>query len=67
MEGLIEFLNTTNGKYGVPLSKETVYTYYVAFSISMNKAVRKDLIQFNPCTKVDPSDKPERRSKKKNI
>lgn len=65
VEGLIEFLNTTNGKYGVPLSKETVYTYYVAFSISMNKAVRKDLIQFNPCTKVDPSDKPERRSKKK--
>lgn len=65
VEGLINFLNNTTGKYGNPLSKETVYTYYVAFSIAMNKAVRKDLIPFNPCDKVDPADKPERRSKKK--
>ncbi|WP_455668251.1 tyrosine-type recombinase/integrase [Phocaeicola sp.] len=65
IEGLIKFLNSTIGKYGNPLSKETVYTYYVTFSIAMNKAVRKDLIPSNPCNKIDPSDKPERRSKKK--
>lgn len=65
VEGLIEFLDNTIGKYGNPLSKETVYTYYVVFSISLNKAVKKDLIAFNPCTKIPPEDKPRRTSKKK--
>lgn len=65
VEGLIEFLDNTIGKYGNPLSKETVYTYYVVFSISLNKAVKKDLIAFNPCTKIPSEDKPRRTSKKK--
>lgn len=52
-------------KYGGKLSSETVYTYFTVFSILMNKAVRLDLITSNPFHKLSQSEKPQRRTKKK--
>ena len=52
-------------KYGGKLSDETVYTYFTVFSILMNKAVRLDMITSNPFHKLSQSEKPQRRTKKK--
>lgn len=74
--GFIDHLNNVNKKYDdvqsspreepighSKLSKETVYTYYIMFSIIMNRAVKKELIKANPCNLIDSEDKPERRTK----
>lgn len=43
-----------------PLSPHTQYDYFGIFNAALNKAVREDIIKFNPVTKMDPKDKPEK-------
>lgn len=57
--GFINFLNTPCGKYGGTLSNSTKDTYFTAVTNSLNKAVRDDIIPFNPATKIHSSDKPK--------
>lgn len=57
--GFIDFLNTPCGKYGGTLSNSTKDTYFTAVTNSLNKAVRDDIIAYNPATKIHPTDKPK--------
>lgn len=59
-ERFLRYLNSYIGKYGKKLSPETVYTYYVVFSILLNKAARNDLIAENPYNKIPSAEKPRR-------
>ena len=52
-------------KYGGRLCEDTVYTYFTVMSILMNKAVRLELISANPFHKLSQSEKPQRRTKKR--
>ena len=56
----LEYLKGDVNKYGGKLSQETVYSYFTVLSILLNKAVRLDLIPFNPFHKLSPSEKPKR-------
>lgn len=41
-----------------PLSPHTQYDYFGIFNAALNKAVRDDIIKYNPVTKMEPKDKP---------
>lgn len=58
--GFIKYLQSAPTVRGVPLGPETVYTYYMTFSISLNKAVKRELIDKNPCSLISNEDKPMR-------
>lgn len=57
-----EYLKGNVNKYGGKLSPETIYTYFTVLSILLNKAVRLDMIPFNPFHKLAQSEKPKRTS-----
>lgn len=59
-EKFLEYLKNYVGKYGHVLSPETIYTYYVVLSISLNRAVRKGMIAKNPFQDIPSSEKPHR-------
>lgn len=58
--GFIEHLETSPTYRGVPLSKESIYTYYMHFCMALNKAVKRGYIGKNPCDMVMSEDKPKR-------
>lgn len=43
-----------------PLSPHTQYDYFGIFTAALNKAVREDIIKFNPVSKMEPKDKPSK-------
>lgn len=62
----LEYLRSDGAnKFGGRLCDETIYTYFMVFSILMNKAVRLELIISNPFHKLSQAEKPQRRMKKK--
>lgn len=56
----IEYMEITPTYRGVPLSKESIYTYYIHLCMALNKAVKRGLIEKNPCDLIDSDDKPKR-------
>ena len=60
--GFIKYLQSCKGKYGKPLSKSTIDTYYTVVSTALNKAVQDDIIVFNPTSKISHTDKPKQPS-----
>lgn len=61
VEGFIRFLRVTpSEKTGVPIGKESVYTYYMCLCITLNKAVKRGIIDRNPCDLIPSEDKPRR-------
>ena len=47
--GFIRYLELTPTYRGVPLGKEYIYTYYMNLCIALNKAVKRELLEKNPC------------------
>ena len=58
--GFIRYMRVTPTYRGVPLGKESIYTYYMALCIALNKAVKNELINKNPCELIPSEDKPKR-------
>lgn len=50
--GYIDFLNTTGGKYNKPLSEAAKALYFDVVVIALNKAVKDEILQFNPAHKI---------------
>ena len=61
----IRHLEVTPTYRGVPLNQESIYTYYMHFCIGLNKAVKRELIDKNPCYLVSNDDKPKRGESKR--
>ena len=61
----LNHLRTTITYRGENLGKESVYTYYMMLCISLNKAVKRDLIDKNPCDSIPSEDKPKRGESKR--
>lgn len=57
--GYIEFLNTTGGKYNKPLSDAAKALYFDVVVIALNKAVKDEIIPFNPAHKINYKDRPQ--------
>lgn len=55
----IKYLQKYISYRGEPLEKTTIYTYYMHFCIGLNKAVKEELIDKNPCDLVASEDKPK--------
>lgn len=51
--GYIDFLSTTNSRYGKPLSKSVKALYFNIVNIALNKAVRDEYLLMNPASKID--------------
>lgn len=61
VEGFIKFLKVTPSEFtGSPLGNESVYTYYMCLCITLNKAVKQELIVRNPCDLIPTENKPKR-------
>lgn len=58
--GFLKYMKKTPTYRGVPLGPESIYTYYMHFCIGLNKAVKRELIDKNPCDSVPTEDKPKR-------
>lgn len=58
--GFIRYMRKTPTYRGVPLGPESIYTYYMTLCIALNKAVKRDLIDKNPCDSIPSEDKPKR-------
>lgn len=58
--GFIEYMRKTPTYRGVPLGRESIYTYYMCLCIALNKAVKRGLIDKNPCDRIPSEDKPKR-------
>lgn len=56
----LKYLRTNKTYRGEPLNRESLYTYYMRFSIGMNKAVKEELIQSNPCDLIPTDEKPKK-------
>lgn len=56
--GFIRYLELTHTYRGVPLGKESIYTYYMNLCIALNKAVKRELLEKNPCDLIPSEDKP---------
>lgn len=57
--GYIDFLNTTGGKYNKPLSEAAKALYFDVVVIALNKAVKDEIILFNPAHKISYKDRPQ--------
>ena len=55
----IKYLQKYISYRGEPLERTTIYTYYMHFCIGLNKAVKEELIDKNPCDLVPSEDKPK--------
>lgn len=58
--GFLKYMRKTPTYRGVPLGKESIYTYYMTLCIALNKAVKRELIDKNPCDRIPSEDKPRR-------
>lgn len=58
--GFLKHMRKTPTYRGVPLGRESIYTYYMALCIALNKAVKRGLIEKNPCDLIPSEDKPKR-------
>ena len=58
--GFIRYMRKTPTYRGAPLSPESIYTYYITLCIALNKAVKRELIEKNPCDSIPAEDKPQR-------
>lgn len=58
--GFIRFMRKTPTYRGVPLGPESIYTYYITLCIALNKAVKREIIDKNPCDMIPAEDKPQR-------
>ena len=58
--GFIRYMRKTPTYRGTPLGAESIYTYYMALCIALNKAVKCELIDKNPCDSIPSEDKPKR-------
>ena len=56
--GYIDFLNSTGGKYGKPLSDAAKTLYFDVVVIALNKAVKEDIIMVNPAHKISYNERP---------
>ena len=61
----LKHLRETKTSRGEVLGKESVYTYYMMLCIALNKAVKRDLIEKNPCDSIPSEDKPKRGESKR--
>lgn len=57
--GYIDFLNTTGGKYNKPLSDAAKSLYFDVVVIALNKAVKDEILPFNPAHKINYKDRPQ--------
>lgn len=57
-EGFLDFLDTTPIKGGKHLAKVTQAQYYKTFSMAIDEAVRRQVVESNPVRKVDKRLKP---------
>ena len=58
--GFIRYMRKTPTYRGVPLGPESIYTYYITLCIALNKAVKREIIDKNPCDSIPAEDKPKR-------
>ena len=56
----VEFMECNLTYRGVPLSKDSIYTYFMHLCMALNKAVKRGLIEKNPCDMIPTEDKPKR-------
>ena len=56
---LIDFLNTTGGKYNKSLSDAAKALYFDVVVIALNKAVKDEIIPTNPAHKINYKDRPQ--------
>lgn len=57
--GYIDFLNTTGGRYNKPLSEAAKALYFDVVVIALNKAVKDEILPFNPAHKIAYKDRPQ--------
>lgn len=57
--GYMDFLNTTDGKYGKRLSDAAKALYFNVVVIALNKAVKDEIIQVNPAHKIPFENRPK--------
>lgn len=58
--GFVKYMQKTPTSRGVPLGPISIYTYYVTLCIVLNKAVKRELIEKNPCDSIPHEEKPKR-------
>ena len=58
--GYIDFLSSTKGKYGYPLSDAAQALYFDVVVIALNRAVKDDILPVNPAHKISYQDRPHR-------
>lgn len=59
--GFIDYLNKTKSNRNKPLSDASKALYYDVVSIALNKAVKEEIIPFNPASKISSEDRPVQR------
>lgn len=59
--GFIDYLNKIKSGCGKPLSDASKALYYDVVSIALNKAVKEEIISFNPASKISCEDRPRQR------
>lgn len=57
--GFIGYLDKVKSKHNKPLSNASKALYYDVVSIALNKAVKDEIIPFNPATKIPYTDRPQ--------
>jgi integrase len=58
--GFVRYMQRTPTLRGVPLGPISIYTYYINLCIALNKAVKRELIEKNPCDSIPHEEKPQR-------
>lgn len=58
--GFVKYMQKTPTSRGVPLGPISIYTYYVTLCIVLNKAVKREMIEKNPCDSIPHEEKPKR-------
>lgn len=58
--GYARFLKNKESKYGTILKANSVYNLFGSFVAALNSAVRDEIIETNPASKLTPSERPEK-------
>lgn len=59
LQGFLTYLTSVKSKRGLPLSEASKALYYDVVSIALNKAVKDEIIPFNPASKIPYTDRPQ--------